>query len=156
MFFLVFGAVVLAGVMTLRFFKPFEKAKKYRQMQDQAERGYVEVTYIKASKALKMEGARGIPIGFYLEFGHNENVQTQYLSGTYLNDPDDDQKFPNTEFEICRDSISGDVIDIHLHGIYFQPERISLTGSDVAGTKNHIDGQLVNNSIDEIKAMLGL
>jgi hypothetical protein len=153
MFLLGFGALMLAAIILLKFYKPFEKAKKYQLMQDQVNQGFVNVAYVKPSKVFKIEAARGFPIGFYLEVDYNKNVHTLYLSGTYLNEVNDDQKFPNTEFEICRDSISEDVIDIHLYGSYFQPEQI-FVGSDDTRIKMHKDGQLLSKPIDEIKTML--
>lgn len=116
----------------------------------------VEILHVKTNRAVRREDPEDFGAAFYLDVYHQGKQKTLFLWGQYLDilDRGDDGpgSFPNTEFELMRDSETRRFIDIRLLGTSFESERtlpafekkIWQTGAYPQ------DGDLLDQSIDEI------
>lgn len=121
------------------------------KIENEIKNGRAQVLNIKTDKVIKRRETLDLGSGFYIKISENE---TLYLQGQYFDDLQYSRKFPNTEFEISRTSLTfNELLNIEFFGEYLKPERKlkAFTKKEFHNKKVHYDGQLLNIPIDEIK-----
>lgn len=121
------------------------------KVENEIKYGKVEVLKIKTDKVFKRRETYDLGSGYYIKISENE---TLYLQGQYFDELQYSRKFPNTEFEISRTSLTfNELLNIEFFGDFLKPEKKlrAFTKEDYKNNKVHYDGELLNIPIDEIK-----
>jgi hypothetical protein len=128
-------------------------SKKNRGLNDKVfeSKSFAEVLHVKTNRAIEREDIEDFGSAFYLDVEDEGKRKTLFLWGQYL-DELEENKFPNSEFELIRKADTKEFIDLKLMGKYFPAEK-TLAPFDKQLWKSgqaHEDGQLIDRSIGEI------
>jgi len=112
----------------------------------------VEVIKVKTTRAVRREDFEDFGTAFYIDVTNEGQQKTLFLWGQYLDILNDENKFPNTEFEIVRLPNAQEFIEFKLSGYYFKEERtLPAFAKQVwqSGTCP-LNGQLMDTNIEGI------
>lgn len=121
------------------------------KIENEIKYGRVEIFRIKTDKVVKRSETSDLGSGYYMKISEKE---TLYLQGQYFEQLQYSRKFPNTEFEISRTSLTfNELLDIKFFGEYLKPEKKlrAFTKEEYQNNTVHYDGELLNISINNIK-----
>lgn len=122
-----------------------------KKVENEIENGKAQVLKIKTEKVIKRKESYDLGSGFYIKISENE---TLYLQGQHLDQLQYSRKFPNTEFEISKTSLTfNEYLNIQTFGKYLKPEKKlkAFSKEEFEKDKVHFDGVILNIPIDEIK-----
>lgn len=122
-----------------------------RKIENEITNGKAQILKIKTNKVVKRKETCDSGSGFYIKISENE---TMYLQGQLYDELQYDKKFPNTDFEITKTSLTkDDLLNIKFFGEYLKPEKkiSAFSKEDYENEKVHYDRDLLNISIDVIK-----
>ncbi|SKB24658.1 hypothetical protein [Maribacter arcticus] len=122
-----------------------------RKIENEIKNGKAQVLKIETQKVYKRKETYDLGSGFYIKISENE---TLYLQGQYFDQLQYSRKFPNTEFEISRTSLTfNELLNFEALGKYLKPEKKlkAFTKEQFNKDEVHYDGDLLNIPIDEIE-----
>ena len=149
--------IILIPILVISILIPFYLMKRNGEtnwnskIENEITNGRAQILKIKTNKVVKRKETYDLGSGFYIKIGENE---TMYLQGQLYDELQYDKKFPNTDFEISKTSLTkDDLLNIKFFGEYLKPEKKlnSFSKEDYENEKVHYDGDLLNIPIDEIK-----
>ena len=149
--------IILIPILVISILIPFYLMKKSgetnwnRKIENEITNGKAQILKIKTNKVVKRKETYDLGSGFYIKIGENE---TMYLQGQLYDELQYDKKFPNTDLEISKTSLTkDDLLNIKFFGEYLKPEKKlnAFSKEDYENERVHYDGDLLNIPIDEIK-----
>ncbi len=142
---------IIAIAIVIYFMNKMGEIGWNKKVEKEIKNGKAEILKIKTDKVLKRRQTHDLGSGFYLKISDHE---TLYLQGQYYDELQYSRKFPNTEFELVKTTLTlNDLLDIQSFGKYLKPEKKlkAFTNEQYDKEKVHYDGDLLNIPIDEIK-----
>lgn len=86
--------------------------------------GNVCVWIIRPISIYKRKSKDGVPIGYYIKIQIDNQNETLFLEGDYINQLEKNPNFPNTCFEIVRTSEGNIVLSTNIYGTKILPDKI--------------------------------
>jgi hypothetical protein len=113
---------------------------------------FVEVIEVHTTRAVKRKDSEDFGIAFYLEVLDNNTQKTLFLWGQYLDILEDEEKFPNSHFEIIKRMDTNEIIDLIVKGDYFKPEKTlkAFSESEWKSESCPYDGEILEQKLDAI------
>lgn len=146
------GLALLVGVLVhRRVGHEAWREKQAADLRDELAAGVAEVTRWLARSAIRVEEFEDEGISFFVEL---TDGRVLFLSGQYLYDVDDAQRFPNTSFTIVRTPRTRMVLEVECTGEYFPPlsTRPAFTEAEYRDGSVPSDGDIIAGDIPGLRS----